>query len=273
MRIIDCHVHMTDDVHDASRILDAMDRNGVERMLVLSKNERKSLEVTQRNLEQTRALCDQARNRLTPIAWLEPTVVGMNGLAEAALREMGFAGVKIIPDHWFVHEERLEPWWALMNELAAPILFHTGILYAHEDGSRFCRPVYLEKMLHYPRIRFAMAHISWPWCEECLAVMGRMGAAGNPQWQSYIDITPGTPPHIRKQALANAIDFCGPDRLMFGTDASIPGDLSSQKRCIETDLQILDELGLDEFQKEKIFAGTADELFPRVDAKERGSRP
>jgi len=37
----------------------------------------------------------------------------------------------------------------LMNELSARILFHTGILYAHEDGSRFCRPLYLEKLLHY----------------------------------------------------------------------------------------------------------------------------
>ena len=264
MRIVDCHVHMLDQVSDASAIIDAMDRNGVERMLVLSKNERKSLELTQRNLQQTKDLCDQAQNRLTPIAWLEPTISGMADLAKAALCDMGFAGIKIIPDHWSVNEERLEPWWALMNELAAAILFHTGILYLHEDGSRFCRPVYLEKLLHYPRIRFAMAHISWPWCEECLAVMGRMKAAGNPQWQSYIDITPGTPGHIRKQALANAIDFCGPDRLMFGTDDSIPGALSYQKRCIDTDLGIFDELGLDTPQKERIFSGTADELFPAM---------
>lgn len=264
MRIVDCHVHMVNEIRDASAIIDAMDRNGVERMLVVSNNERKSLEATRKKLQQTKDFCNQAPDRLTGLAWLEPTIAGMADLAKEALCDMSFAGIKIIPDHWYAHEERLQPWWELMNELEAAILFHTGILYAHEDGSRFCRPVYLEKLIHYPKIRFAMAHISWPWCEECLAVMGRMRAAHNPQWQSYIDITPGTPHHIRKQALANAIDFCGPDRLMFGTDATLPGNLKGQKVCVDSDSAIFGELGLNAAQKERVFSGTADELFPAV---------
>lgn len=262
MRIVDGHVHMFDEVTDASAILKTMDANGVDRMLVFSKNERESLEGTRENLRQTRDLCAVAPDRLTGLAWLEPTIDGMADLATEALGEMGFVGIKIIPDHWFAHEERLEAWWARMDELEARILFHTGILYGHEDGSRFCRPVYLEKLIHYPRIRFAMAHISWPWCEECLAVMGRMRAGAKGQWQSYVDLTPGTPPHIRKQAVANAISFCGPERLMFGTDAGIPQHLGAQKACIDADLAILGELGLSEDQKERIMGGTADELFP-----------
>jgi predicted TIM-barrel fold metal-dependent hydrolase len=262
MRIVDCHVHMMEQGGDAKAILKALDRNGVERILVISHNERKSLEQTRQNLLRTRDLCRQAPDRLTGLAWLEPTIPGMGELAKAALREMGFAGIKIIPDHWHIHEPRLEPWWELMNELEARILFHTGILYAHEDCSRFCRPVYLEKLLHYPRVRFAMAHISWPWCEECLAVMGRMRAAGNPVWQSYVDITPGTPRHIRKQTLANAIDFCGPERLMFGTDSNTADDFKWQKMNIARDAAIFTELGLETAQQERIFSGTANELFP-----------
>ena len=120
-------------------------------------------------------------------------------------------------------------------------------------------------MVHYPGIRFAMAHVSWPWCEECLAVMGRMRAAtrgGDRAWQSYIDLTPGTPRHIRKQALANAIDFCGPDRLLFGTDCSIPGSLARQADHIARDLALFDDLGLPDDHKHRILAGTADDLFP-----------
>lgn len=265
MKVIDCHVHIADTITDIQPIIEAMDQNGVDRMLVFSKNERESLQTTLANLEHAKDICGQSGGRLTPIAWLEPTIKGMADLAKRALLDMGFKGIKIIPDHWFVYEERLEPWWELMNELEASILFHTGILYAHEDGSRFCKPVYLEKLLHYPKIKFAMAHISWPWCEECLAVMGRMRAAvgwDKEKWQSYIDITQGTPRHIRKQALASAIDFCGPDRMMFGTDSIIPGDLGRQKQRIESDGQIFTELGLDADQQERIFSGTADELFP-----------
>jgi predicted TIM-barrel fold metal-dependent hydrolase len=130
--------------------------------------------------------------------------------------------------------------------------------------------MYLEKLVHYPHIRFAMAHISWPWCEECLAVMGRMRAAAGYQkegWQSYVDMTPGTPKHIRKQAVANAIAFCGVERLMYGTDSCLPGNLSYQKEILTNDLKLFGELGLSAAQQERILSGTAEEVFPATRAK------
>jgi predicted TIM-barrel fold metal-dependent hydrolase len=264
MRIVDCHIHLNGQA-DAGDVLQAMDANSVDRIIVLSQSERKSLSKTRENLLVAKGLLDAAPERISVLAWVNPTIDGIADLAAEAVERMGFAGIKIIPDHWYAHEARLEPFWERMNQLGASILFHTGILYGFEDASRFCRPVYLEKLLHYPDIRFAMAHISWPWCEECLAVMGRMRAATrgpDRQWQSYVDITPGTPAHIRKQALANAIDFCGPERIMFGTDCKLPGPLSRQGDQIASDLAIFDELGLDEAGKQRIMAGTADEVFP-----------
>jgi len=264
MRIVDCHVHLKDEV-DPKALLKQMDANGVARILAISVTERVSLQTTRENLLAAKKLFDAAPDRISGLAWVNPTIPGIAGLAEEALCEMGFVGLKIIPDHWFAYEERLEPFWEKMHALRARILFHTGILYGYDDGSRFCRPLWLEKLVHYPNIRFAMAHISWPWCEECLAVMGRMRAAAGYQpqrWQSYIDITPGTPRHIRRQALANAVDFCGPERIMFGTDSTIPGGLSGQAARVQSDLQIFSDLGLDEKQKERIMSGTADEVFP-----------
>jgi len=112
-----------------------------------------------------------------------------------------------------------------------------------------------------------MAHVSWPWTETCLAVMGRMRDAageGGSEWQSYVDITPGTPRHIKKQAVGNAIDFCGADRVMFGSDSVIPSDLSGQRVNIDEYLRIFEELGLSNQQCERIFSRTADELFRQV---------
>jgi predicted TIM-barrel fold metal-dependent hydrolase len=250
---------------DADDVLRKMDAHGVERILLCSPPERVSLGRTRENLRLAKRLFDAAPERIGGLAWIEPTLPGARALAGEALEEMGFVGIKIIPDHWYAYEQRLEPFWERMHELRASILFHTGILYGHDDGSRFCRPLWLEKLLHWPNIRFAMAHISWPWCEECLAVMGRMRAAAGydpSRWQSYVDLTPGTPRHIRKQAVANAVDFCGPQRLMFGTDGRVPGGLDAQKDHIARDLAILEELGLDEAAKERIMSGTADEVFP-----------
>ena len=264
MRIVDCHVHLRGPA-EAGDVLEQMDAAGVDRILLCSPPERVSLQQTRENLLVTRKLFSAAPERISGLAWVNPTIPGAAGLAAEALGEMGFAGIKIIPDHWYAYEPRLEPFWETMHALRASILFHTGILYAFDDGSRFCRPVWLEKLLHYPHIRFAMAHISWPWCEECLAVMGRMRAATkgtDGAWQSYVDLTPGTPRHIREQAVANTIDFCGPERLLFGTDSSVPGGFGRQAEHIERDLAIFRDLGLAEDQQERIFSGTADELFP-----------
>jgi len=264
MRIVDCHVHQRGEA-DAAEVLRDMDANGVDRILVCSPRERASLEATREKLLMTKRLFDAAPDRISGLAWVEPTLPHVRDLAREALEETGFVGIKIIPDHWYAYEERLEPFWETMHELKASILFHTGILYGNEDGSRFCRPLWLEKLLHYPDIRFAMAHISWPWCEECLAVMGRMRAAagyGKSGWQSYVDLTRGTPPHIREQALANAVSFCGPDRLMFGTDSRVPGGLARQKEHIAIDLAIFEKLHLGEAETERIMSGTADEVFP-----------
>jgi len=266
MRIVDCHVHMSGPA-EADQVLRDMDAHGVERILVCSPQERISLPKTREKLHLAKKLFDAAPDRISGLAWIEPTLPGARGLASEALEDLGFAGIKIIPDHWYAYEERLEPFWETMHELHASILFHTGILYANDDGSRFCRPLWLEKLLHYPNIRFAMAHISWPWCEECLAVMGRMRAAVGYQsagWQSYVDLTRGTPPYIRRQALSNAVSFCGPERLMFGTDSRVPDGLGKQTEHIEIDLGILEDLGLDGPAIERIFSGTADEVFPAV---------
>jgi predicted TIM-barrel fold metal-dependent hydrolase len=264
MRITDCHIHVEGEA-DPADVLRGMDAAGVDRIVVLSSQERVSLSETRRKVLSCKRLMDAAPDRITGLAFVDPTITGMAGLVAEAVTELGYTGIKIIPDHWFAYEERLEPFWERMNTLATPILFHTGILYANDDGSRFCKPLWLEKLLHYPRIKFAMAHISWPWCEEHLAVMGRMRDAANQggfEWQSYTDITPGTPPHIHKQALENAISFSGADRIMWGSDTFLPGDMENTSFRVKHDMALLNEIGVSDTDIQRIMSGTADEVFP-----------
>lgn len=265
MKIIDCHVHVSGKI-DVKSLLRKMDANRVERLILLSQYEKNSIEKSKEYLETTIAAVKEAPDRLSALARIEPTITGIGKLVDNAINNMGYKGIKIIPNHWFIYEKRLEPFWEEMDRLQARILFHTGIIYAFDDNSRFTQPHHLEKLLHYPNIKFAMAHISWPWCEECLAVMGRMRAAAGyvkNKWQSYVDLTPGTPPHIRFQAVKNAVEFCGVDRLMFGTDQNTANghELSNQKKIIENDLLIFEKIGLDKQDQERIMSGTAIELF------------
>jgi hypothetical protein len=52
--------------------------------------------------------------------------------------------------------------------------------------------------------------------------------------------------------LGNAVSFCGPDRIMFGTDACVPAKMGNQPEHIRLDLEIFGKLGLDAKQIETL---------------------
>jgi predicted TIM-barrel fold metal-dependent hydrolase len=79
----------------------------------------------------------------------------------------------MIPDHWYPYDEFMYPIYEKAEKLGVPIIFHSGILFGFKDSSRFCRPVNYEVLLNFPDLKFALAHISWPWVDECIALWGR----------------------------------------------------------------------------------------------------
>jgi hypothetical protein len=96
-----------------------------------------------------------------------------------------------------------------------------------------------------------------------LRVRGRVPAEeGGFAWQTWIDTTPGAPPYIRRQALRKALGFCGPERLLFGSDPLLPGSLSRQREVLDADLAICRDCGLSDGQIEGILSGNALRLFP-----------
>jgi len=76
----------------------------------------------------------------------------------------------MIPDHWYPYDEFMYSIYEEVEELGVPIIFHSGILFDFKDSSRFCRPVNYEVFLSFPDLKFALAHVSWPWIDECSAL-------------------------------------------------------------------------------------------------------
>jgi len=76
MRVVDCHVHVSGDV-DVKALLAQMDSSGVGRMLLLSETERVSLPKTRQNLLATKRIFDAAPDRLSGLAWVNPTIPGI----------------------------------------------------------------------------------------------------------------------------------------------------------------------------------------------------
>jgi len=261
----DCHIHCSPDANGPD-VLRAMDAREMDRALLIAPHMTDSNKEARRSIDIIAAICSADPERLVGFAWIEPTLSGAVEQVEYAVNDKGLKGIKMIPDHWYPYEERFFPVYEKIQELRKPMLFHSGILFGNMDSSRFCRPVFYEVMLHFPKIKFALAHISWPWTDECIAVAGRMRAAVRRgdvgQMQMYIDITRGTPEFYRADALDKALKYIGPDWIIYGSDDRAPGDLSHSHRGIQVDREfICRQLGHSSEDFEKIASDNFDRFL------------
>ena len=89
----------------------------------------------------------------------------------AILGEIGPAIEGISPE-----DERLEPYFALAEEMDIPVAFHVlslqNIYLAPPNRAALNNPLLLEKMLaRHPKLRIYIMHAGWPMLNEMIALM------------------------------------------------------------------------------------------------------
>lgn len=173
--------------------------------------------------------------------------------AEGRLRVLGevenqYYGVA--PD-----DPRMEPYWALMEELDIPVAYHMG---SGPPGAAVVVPTYrvalgdpllLEPVLaKHPNLRISVMHYGEPFIDEMIAMLGAYP-------QLYLDI--GGIAWLRDRTrfyreIQEFIDAGFEKRIMFGSDQMAwPG-------LIRASIEIIDEMpGLSEVQKRDIFYNNA----------------
>ncbi len=263
MRVFDAHVHSGwGDAGKAGGFLRGLDAAGYEGAVVISplceRHEEGATPRSQRaSIDFVAEFAAADPSRLIPFAHIAPQVPGAADAVRHA-RDRGCLGLKMLPNHWYPYDPEVAfPVYRAAEEVGLPILFHSGILWAFEDSSRFARPVYFEALLHFPGVRFALAHVGWPWTDECLAVWGRLDVHCRQEGrapQMYIDCTPGTPRFYRSEAMDRAVRYCSCDWLIFGTDATVAGEPQLLSDALRRDREILaEELSLPASEQEKFF--------------------
>ena len=250
-----------------------MDAAGLDRINLFSrypgkgdgKEEGLTREEVRASIDHVAAVQAADPDRVFGLVWANPRAPGMAEEIEYGIADQGLRGIKLIPDHWSPADEMLFPIYEKMRELGKPIQFHSGILYGFGDSSRFCRPVLYEGLVNFPGLRFSLAHISWPWVDECIAVYGRFRAAVRYQAADtcmWIDTCRGTPDAWREDALRKAIPFCGMEHLMFGVDSTPAGLADTAPVHFRKDLALLrDVIGVSEEQIETFFWGACAAFF------------
>ncbi len=238
MKIFDGHIHLYDyqdkvcDPVWAPKMLEDLKRNNIEKIALYAEEpafrETSETALQKHNDERLARLlkwCEGSDGRILPVYYINPIEKDALQQVDRAL-DAGCIGFKVICETFFPGDERAMPVYQYIADKDKAVLFHSGTLWDYGANSQYNRPVHWECMFDISNIRFALAHISWPWCDELIATYGKFAAmAYSPRSKNqklYIDLTPGTPECYRQNAL-NLLHDVSYDqmesRLLFGSDA------------------------------------------------------
>ena len=244
---IDAHVHMTGNESDSSRLMERLEKAGFDGAIVFSPSPNGMLGKSCPNQERLYKL-----------------------LRYTAAKTAGVKGYKVICSHFYPSDERAMELYRWIAAQDMPLMFHSGILY---DGinisGKYNRPCEFEPLLSIEGLQFSVAHLSWPWVDECIAVYGKFNAflernPGGKAAKMYLDITPGTPPTFREGALTHLFGngFKVEDIVFWGSDNHAEDyDHAYAERIRKRDYEIFEKLGLPQEQQEKIFRDNVREFL------------
>lgn len=262
---IDGHVHLDEQGADPQRLMTALQAAGMDGAALISppptrwQGGRLVSAPAAARLSALRQWT-AAQPALCPIYWIDPTAPDAVAEVTRAVAA-GAQGFKVICSAHAPDDPRAMPVYRAIAALDKPVLFHSGILWDGRASSVFNRPAAFEALLEVPRLRFALAHISWPWVDECIAVYGKFLNATSQRPDApemFVDTTPGTPPIYREEALTKlfTVGYDVTGNVMFGTDCS-GGDYNVKwaHEWQARDEAILSHLGLAAAARAAYFGG------------------
>ena len=252
---LDCHIHSRIADCDRTDIISNMKEGGFDGGIIFSQSPSRGLydaPAAEERIDAVLKICG-GHKYLFPFFFIDPTEPDALEQVELADRK-GILGFKVICSTHFPCDDRAIPVYKKIAALNKPVMFHSGILYDGKNASgNYNRPCNFEGLLSVEKLRFSLAHVSWPWTDECIAVYGKFNNAlshskeSSPAGEMFIDLTPGTPVPYRKP-MYDRLLFSGYNiktNLIYGIDNS----LNPYSSAYAKDFLSLDESIFDEYYK------------------------
>lgn len=251
--MFDGHIHLNDDgAPDREALLARLGQAGMEGGVLISSPPGGCLAAGEAKPPESRMASLMAwvgvPGRLHPFFWIDPTEPDAVDQVAMACR-LGAEGFKVIPSRHAPCDSRAMKVYDGIARSGRPLLFHSGILWDGLPSSPFNRPAAYEGLLEVEGLRFSLAHASWPWMDECIAVYGKMLHARRirtgPGVEMFIDTTPGTPAIYREELIRKlfTVGYDVEDNLIFGSDGGARDfPVEWTRDWVARDRRILDRL-------------------------------
>jgi uncharacterized protein len=174
----------------------------------------------------------------------------------------GLRGLKLYPplQRFDAGNRALYPVYEAAAAQGIPVLFHFGITVAPIYDLRFANPLALSAPARdFPEITFAIAHCGAGFLRETLFLAYHteniwVDTSGTNNWRDYSPAAPSL-----ESVFRDLLRTYGPQRIMFGTDSTLPGEYRTQILAEQSDLfrRLTDR----EADRDAIFGGNARRLF------------
>lgn len=157
----------------------------------------------------------KAPERLVGFASCDPTQPGYMEELRHAFETLHLKGLKMGPIYagFDPRDERCTPVYQYCQANGIPIIFHTGTTFNRIAPLEYSRPYLFDSVaMRFPDLKIVLAHLSHPWCEECLVTIRKhpnmyadIAALYYRPWQFY-------------NAMMVAQEYKVMGKLLFGTD-------------------------------------------------------
>lgn len=259
--ILDGHIHINSTHSKPDEMLERMKTAGIDGGLLIS--------AMPDNMDENAAdykeridhviSCAKGHSHLFPFFFINPVCEDAIEQIDYAI-EKGIRGFKVICNKFYPNDPRCLEAIDYIAKNNKPILFHSGILWDGKNSSgKYNKPVEFECMLSIDNIKFSLAHVSWPWCDENLAVFGKFINAKKNYISSemFIDITPGTPEIYRYDVLYKLfnIGYDIENNVIFGLDNCMEDyNVEWAQKWINIDNDIYNKLGISNDIIDKVYS-------------------
>ena len=178
---------------------------------------------------------------------------------ERCATQLGIKACKLYPtyDHFDPRDRRLEPIYEKLVELDMTMQIHMGWTPCCNAPMKFQQPHLLDDVAQsFPTLRIVVAHMGWPWIEECMALVAK--------WEHvHADIAYWGWFGPRKvfESLKLFGRLCGFDKVVYGSENAFTAFAPDMMRSLNKQAAIVRDDPIAQADMEKIMWKNAARLW------------